>query len=85
MENILECFPRGGKWEWQREVYLGQLTKKCTRERGTWQLGKVGRVGVCHEMLMCEPGVTNTKVGQDHLSVLGPLGGGTPAKKKTLT
>ena len=37
-----------------------------------------GRVGVCYEMLMCEPGVTNTKTGQDHLSVSGSLGGRTP-------
>ena len=38
-----------------------------------------GRVGACHEMSMCEPGVTNTKMGQDHLLVSGPLGGGTPS------
>ena len=37
-----------------------------------------GRVGVCHEMPMYEPGVTNAKAGQDHLSVWGLLGGGTP-------
>ena len=38
-----------------------------------------GRVGACHEMPMYEPGLTNTKTGQDHLSVLDPLGGGTPS------
>ena len=29
-------------------------------------------------MPVCEPGVTNTKTSQDHLSVSGPVGGGTP-------
>ena len=38
-----------------------------TTGRGTWQLG------ACHEMSMCETGVTNSKVGQDHLSVCGEL------------
>ena len=38
-----------------------------------------GRVGAYHEMTMCEARVTNTKIGQDHLSVSGPLGGGTPS------
>ena len=28
---------------------------------------------------MCDPGATNTKEGQDQLSVSGPLGGGTPS------
>ena len=28
---------------------------------------------------MYEPGVSNTKTGQDHLSVAGPLSGGTPS------
>ena len=37
------------------------------------------RVGACHDMPTCEPGVTNTKMGQDPLSVLDPLGGGTPS------
>ena len=37
-----------------------------------------GRVGACREMPMCEPGVANTKTGQDHLSVSGPLGGRAP-------
>ena len=35
------------------------------------------RVEACHEIFMYESGVTNTKAGQDHLSVSGPLGGGT--------
>ena len=35
-------------------------------------------VGTCLEMSMCEPGVTNTKTSHDHLSVSGPLCGGTP-------
>ena len=30
-------------------------------------------------MPVCEPGVTNTKTSQDHLSVSGPMGGGTPS------
>ena len=38
-----------------------------------------GRVGECHEMPMCRAGVTNTKTGQDHLSVSDELGGGTPS------
>ena len=38
---------------------------------------KVGRVRACHQMLMCEPGMTNMKVGQDNLLLLGLLGGGT--------
>ena len=38
-----------------------------------------GKVVACHEMPTCEPGVTNTKTGQDHLSVSGPLGGGIPS------
>ena len=38
-----------------------------------------GRVGACQEMPMCESGVTNTKTGQDHLSMSGPLDGGTPS------
>ena len=33
---------------------------------------------VDQEMYQCEPGVTNMKVGQDHLSVSVLLGGGTP-------
>ena len=37
------------------------------------------RVGASHEMPMCEPGVTNTKMSQDHLSVTGLLCGGTPS------
>ena len=40
---------------------------------------KGGRGGACHEMPMCELGVTITKTGQDHLSVSGPLGGGIPS------
>ena len=32
-----------------------------------------------HEMLMCEPGVTNTKTSQDYVSVSGPLCEGTPS------
>ena len=38
-----------------------------------------GRVGACHEIPMCEAGVTNTKTGQEHLSVSDPLGGGIPS------
>ena len=38
-----------------------------------------GRVGACYEMPMCELGVTNTKMGQDHISVSGLLGGETPS------
>ena len=38
-----------------------------------------GRVGAYHEMPMFEPGVTNTKTGQEHLSVSGLMGGGTPS------
>ena len=34
---------------------------------------------MCHEMPVCELGVTNTKTSQDHLSVSGPLCGGTPS------
>ena len=37
------------------------------------------RVRVCHEMPMCEPGVTNMMMSQDHLSVLGPLCGEAPS------
>ena len=39
------------------------------------------RVSVCHEMPLCDPGVTNMKTCQDHLSVSvsGPLCGGTPS------
>ena len=33
---------------------------------------KTGRVGACHEMPMCEPSVTNTKVEQHHFSVSEP-------------
>ena len=38
-----------------------------------------GRVGAYHKMPMCDPGVINTKVGQYHISVSVPLGGGAPS------
>ena len=38
-----------------------------------------GRGEACHEMPMCEPGVTNTETSQDNLSVSGPVDGGTPS------
>ena len=37
------------------------------------------RVGACREMPMCEPGVTYTKKGQDHLSMSSTLGGEIPS------
>ena len=61
------------------EADLGQSIKKCTTERGPWQLGQRGGVRACHEMLMCELGVSNTKTSQDYLSVSGPMCGGTPS------
>ena len=36
-------------------------------------------VRACHEMPMCEPGVTNTMTSQDHLSVSSSSCGGTPS------
>ena len=30
-------------------------------------------------MPVCDPGVTNAKTSQDHLSVSGPVDGGTPS------
>ena len=38
-----------------------------------------GRVRALHEMPVCESGVANAKASKDHLSVSGPMGGGTPS------
>ena len=36
------CDSKVGNGDQQSEAYLGQSIKKCTTERGTWQLGQRG-------------------------------------------
>ena len=81
------------RWERERDVESeGEIAWKETengREKRIWGsrlrsepkrdvAARTGRVvRACHEMPMCEPGVTKTS--QDHLSVSGPSCGGTPS------
>ena len=62
---------------------MGSVTRAVDQElhhsEGNVAARTAGRVRACHEMPMCELGVTNTKADQDHLSVSGLLGGGTPS------
>ena len=65
------------KMVWTHEAYeRRKLNLNIHHKEGNVAVRKAGRVRACHQILMCEPGVTNTKVGQEHLSVSDPLGGG---------
>ena len=43
-----KMYEEEGNRERRSEAYLGQSTKKCTTAR------TAGRVGMCHEMPMCD-------------------------------